>query len=269
MKKRVWIPLGCAVCAACFIAGVSAAGLIEQVTSEIRRDFTIVIDGKEQTFRNAQGEQVYPLLYDGTTYLPVRAIGNLMGKTVYWYEDEKRIELKDGGSTVTDADVIVGSGNNGSSSVDYGSNITVDQAKEIALKKAGVSADEATFTKAHSDYDDGAAQYELEFWVGKTEYSADVRKSDGQITSWDVDYNKTMSDAVQTDPGDITLERAKAIAVGKAGLSESEVIFTETTYDYDDGVRVFEIEFRKGSTEYSAEIRASNGDILSWDIDNH
>ena len=263
MKKRLWIPLGCAVCAACFIAGVSAAGLIEQVTSEIRRDFTVVIDGKEQTFKNAQGETVYPLLYDGTTYLPLRAIGNLMGKTVYWYEDEKRIELKDETSTVTDADVIV-SGD--SSSSEQYNNISLEQAKKIALAKACVSASEAEFTKARSEKDDGVLQYDLEFWVDGVEYSADIRQSDGKILSWDVDYKNT-SAGIQSDPGDITVEQAKEIAVDKAGLSESDVIFTEATYEYDNGIRVFEIEFRYGQTEYSAEIRASNGEILSWSVD--
>lgn len=48
--------------------------------SEIRPDFTVKIDGEMRTFKNANGEVVYPMLYKRTIYLPMRAIGELYGK---------------------------------------------------------------------------------------------------------------------------------------------------------------------------------------------
>ena len=44
-------------------------------------------------------------------------------------------------------------------------------------------------------------------------------------------------------------------------------MFKEASLDYDDGRKVYEIEFRKDRTEYSAEILATDGTIVSWDVD--
>lgn len=45
---------------------------------------SIYVDGQLKVPVNAQGTPVDPLVYDGTTYLPVRAISNMLGKEVTW-----------------------------------------------------------------------------------------------------------------------------------------------------------------------------------------
>lgn len=271
MKKKISVFTACILVVLGLAVGASAMGMIQYIQAEVRPDFTVVVDGQVQNFKNAQGEAVYPLLYDGTTYLPVRAIGNLMGKTVYWYENEKRIELKDSSSTVTDADVIVsgdGTTNNQPANQPSGGEITLAEAKAIAFQKAGVSEAEVVVTKERLETDDGVRQYDLEFWKDNVEYSAEIRASDGTILSWDVDAERaTQNDQSVTANGDIGVERAKEIALQKAGLSAADVTFTEARYEVDDGVQVYEIEFRQGRVEYSAEVRASDGVILSWDVD--
>ncbi len=194
MKKQVSALAVCAIAAVSVAVGASAVGVIQSVQSELRPDFTIVIDGQEKTFTDVNGNIVYPLLYNGTTYLPVRAIGNMMGKTVYWYEDEKRIELKGGATTVTDADVIISGGQqqaggtgSGGAVQPAGSEISLEQAKEIALKEGGFTADQVQFTKAELDFDDGRREYEIEFWVNGVEYAADIRASDGFVLSMEID----------------------------------------------------------------------------------
>ena len=42
--------------------------------------------------------------------------------------------------------------------------LTMEQAKQVALDYAGVKAADATFTKAHRDYDNGRQVYEIEFY---------------------------------------------------------------------------------------------------------
>ena len=193
------------------LAGIGAAGLITKITAELREDFTIRVDGEKQTFRNANGEKVYPILFEGTTYLPVRAIGELMDKTVYWDEGKKEIDLRTEETgkttTVTDADVIYDSTDNGKPkpekpekpektekepkpekvTVDKSEFITEDEAKEIALDKAGVDESEVTFARVELDKDNGVWEYEVEFKVGRTEYDADIDALTGEIRKWEVD----------------------------------------------------------------------------------
>ena len=47
-------------------------------------DVKIVVDGKELIPTDANGKRVEPMIYQGTTYLPVRAVANAFDKAVYW-----------------------------------------------------------------------------------------------------------------------------------------------------------------------------------------
>ena len=59
----------------------------------------------------------------------------------------------------------------------------------------------------------------------------------------------------------ISADRAKQIALSHAGVSGAS--FTKVKLDTDDGVRVYEIEFKVGSVEYEYDIDASSGAIIS------
>lgn len=65
----------------------------------------------------------------------------------------------------------------------------------------------------------------------------------------------------------VSLDKAKNIALNHAKLKSSQVRFTKAKLDKDDGISVYEIEFRRGSTEYEYEIHATSGKILDWDKD--
>lgn len=192
MKKVTVLTAGI-LCAAGIAIGASANGIIEKVQAELRPDFTVKIDGETKTFKNVNGNVVYPLLYEGTTYLPIRAIGEIMGKTVYWYEDQKLVELKGNSTTVTDADVIVPSGSQtpqpAVSPDTTQREISLDKAKNIALEKAGLSANEVIFTEAKRDFEHGKWIYEIEFVKDSTEYSAEILASDGSIIKWETEHD--------------------------------------------------------------------------------
>ena len=59
----------------------------------------------------------------------------------------------------------------------------------------------------------------------------------------------------------ISADRAKQIALSHAGVSGAS--FTKVELDTDDGVRVYEIEFKVGNVEYDYDIDATSGAILS------
>lgn len=60
-----------------------AAG-VKSITADLRPDMTVRIDGTKQTMMDVDGNVVHPIAYEGTTYLPIRAIGNLMDYDVTW-----------------------------------------------------------------------------------------------------------------------------------------------------------------------------------------
>ncbi|MBQ3038536.1 MAG: hypothetical protein IJD30_05100, partial [Clostridia bacterium] len=61
--------------------------------SVIYDNIKIIIDGKEYQPTNAKGETVEPFIYEGTTYLPVRAIANAFDKEVDWEAQTSTVTL--------------------------------------------------------------------------------------------------------------------------------------------------------------------------------
>ena len=166
------------------------------------------------------------------------------------------------------------------------SDIGVEKAKEIALRDSGVSG--VTFVKAKLDYDDGIRVYDIEFYKNNVEYDYEIDATTGQIREKDLDIeNYTIpqkkvapkkdntqkqsqkqaqnQSQVQNYSGDIGAERAKAIALGDAGVSG--VSFTKVKLDYEDGVKVYEVEFYKDNVEYDYEIDAATGSIRERSVE--
>ena len=142
--------------------------------------------------------------------------------------------------------------------------ITKDEAKAIALRHAGVAESEARFTKVELDYDDGAYEYDVEFTANNTEYDYTVVAADGRIIKFETE-NKTPV-TVPTDI--ITKDEAKAIALGHAGVAESEARFTKVELDYDDGAYEYEVEFTANNTEYDYTVAAADGRIIKFETEN-
>lgn len=65
--------------------------------------------------------------------------------------------------------------------------ISVDEAKEIALKNAGVTASSVSFKKAKLDREDGIYIYEIEFYAGQYEYEYEIDAVSGDVLSLDRD----------------------------------------------------------------------------------
>lgn len=73
------------------------------------------------------------------------------------------------------------------------------------------------------------------------------------------------AETLPLEEGDISSDTAKAIALEDAGLEEGSVDFIKANIDYDDGRKVYDVEFYNGDMEYDYEIDASTGDIISHD----
>ena len=135
--------------------------------------------------------------------------------------------------------------------------IGVEKAKEIALSHA---------------------------YSGNVEYDYEINAATGSILSvdWDIeDYSIPAPEPAPTEApapapaptaapapapkkaasSGISAERAKQIALSHAGVGSAH--FTKVELDTEDGIRVYEIEFKVGNVEYDYDINAATGAIVS------
>lgn len=85
MKKilRFRKPFIVVLCLVLLTVTAYAAGYTQTITVTYK-DIKLVVDGVEVTPKDANGAEVEPFIYNGTTYLPIRAIGSALGKQVQW-----------------------------------------------------------------------------------------------------------------------------------------------------------------------------------------
>lgn len=62
----------------------AVAAAIQKQLTVTYKDIKICVDGTEITPKDANGNTVEPFVSGGTTYLPVRAVGEALGKEVTW-----------------------------------------------------------------------------------------------------------------------------------------------------------------------------------------
>ncbi|HIW94855.1 MAG TPA: copper amine oxidase N-terminal domain-containing protein [Candidatus Flavonifractor merdipullorum] len=80
-KKRIG---AAAVCTALLTTGALAATVTYKTIQVQYSGIHLVVDGVPITPKDANGVEVEPFVYNGTTYLPVRAVGEAIGKQVTW-----------------------------------------------------------------------------------------------------------------------------------------------------------------------------------------
>ena len=151
-----------------------------------------------------------------------------------------------------------------------------DRARMIAVEKAGVSASDLTSYEVELDTHQGVMVYDVEFTANGYEVDCEIHAVTGEIVKFEREYHGADSPAAPRQNGDsqsgeITLEKAKEIALNHAGVNAADAAFEEAKSDYDDGRLIYELKFKvsSGSTykKYDYEIAASDGSILGYDCD--
>lgn len=69
------------------------AGTNQNITVSLNEDIKIYHSGEVQTFKDVNGKVVYPLSYNGTTYLPVRAISSLYDANIEWIGETSTVVI--------------------------------------------------------------------------------------------------------------------------------------------------------------------------------
>ena len=146
--------------------------------------------------------------------------------------------------------------------------ISADKAKKIALGDAKLAEKDVTFVKVELEFENNRLVYDVEFYSGNVEYDYDIDAVSGAIVSADRDIENYVIPAqpsaeapTKAQASEISVEKAKQIALSHAGVSSAR--FTKAKIDYENGVKVYEIEFKVGNMEYEYDINVVNGAIVS------
>lgn len=148
--------------------------------------------------------------------------------------------------------------------------ITLEQAKETALKHAGLKADAVTFVKAEQDYENGKLVYEVEFVTndgGKVvEYDYEIEAATGSVVSYDYDAENYVSEkgATTVSVDEVT---AKQTVLNKVPGATAANIY-EWKLDFDDGRWEYDGKIVYNQMEYDFTVDASSGAVTEWGVES-
>lgn len=92
MSKKKWIiPIYIAAMALTGSAGVYASSTLESITASLNHSLNIEISGKAYKPTGPNGESLSPIVYQGTTYLPVRSISEALNTDVNYDSSNNKI----------------------------------------------------------------------------------------------------------------------------------------------------------------------------------
>ena len=152
-----------------------------------------------------------------------------------------------------------------------------DAARTAAEEYAGTTAVDSVTAEVDSELDEFPAHYEVELHTAWGEFEYLVDAYTGKVISGQKDLLTTASTPstpnVTTKPSDqkpdpsgtaqdIGYAKAKSIALNHAGVSENEAYDMDIELDDEDGILVYEVEFKSGNMKYDYEINAATGAIL-------
>ena len=152
-----------------------------------------------------------------------------------------------------------------------------EEALTLALKHAGIQADQAQRVRVEADWEDGRAVYEVEFVADGYEYEYEVDAYTGEILKSEREKVRTprqstarpkatakptakptAKDAAET----INRDDALSAALKNAGISPDDAGQVKVEKDREDGRTVYEVEFKADGYEYEYEIDAATGAVL-------
>ncbi len=147
---------------------------------------------------------------------------------------------------------------NGQGGIRY---LALEEAKNMVLAHAGLSDTDVLFTKAKLEFDDGRAEYEIEFRKDNREYEYEIDAVSGAIRKGEFEQKKEAQSNTGAQAQTISLEAAKEIAFTYAGVTAEQAAILEAELDREDGQTVYEIEFTGNGQKWELEINAFTGVI--------
>ncbi|ODP28008.1 hypothetical protein PTI45_02646 [Paenibacillus nuruki] len=107
MSKKKWIiPIYIAAMALTGSAGVYASSTLESITASLNHNLNIEVSGKAYKPTGPNGESLSPIVYQGTTYLPVRSISEALNTDVNYDSSNNKISIMPKSSSATSKPAI-------------------------------------------------------------------------------------------------------------------------------------------------------------------
>ena len=145
-----------------------------------------------------------------------------------------------------------------------------EAALAIALEHAGVTLDQLSWYEICLDFDDGIWVYEVEFVVGNTEYEYEINAITGEIIKFETELDDDphgappVTERPTQQPGSnfLSEDEIRAIVFNHAGVNANDVREFEIELDDEDGIWVYEVDFKAGNIEYDYVVNAVTGAII-------
>ena len=152
--------------------------------------------------------------------------------------------------------------------------IGTDKAMDIAAAAFGkASTAKMAYSEVDPELDESPAHYEVEIrsQTGEEfEYKVDAYTGailESKREAADGTEVPVVQPSKPAASGDIGYAKAKSVALNHAGVSEGKAYDMDIELDDEDGMLVYEVEFKSGNMEYSYEINAATGAILKHEAE--
>lgn len=106
MNRLKWARFSVVICLVISVLTIQVlATSTSKVATLVYNDIKISLNGNSVTLKDANGNPMEPFSIDGTTYLPVRAVGNALGVGVNWNGSTNTVQLT--GATLPEASDVI------------------------------------------------------------------------------------------------------------------------------------------------------------------
>ena len=139
--------------------------------------------------------------------------------------------------------------------------VTIDEAK---VKEIVNNQVKGTIVSLNLDQDDSRLVYDVTVVDETYKYEFEISAADGSIVSQDKELIN--QDSNSTNIQGVTIDEAKAKEIALGQVPNGTI--TEISFDYENGVLVYEVTVVEGTTEYDFEISGVDGSIISKSMDS-
>lgn len=227
MKKKAVVFASTATLMFGLIAGATAAPVLENISAYLNWGISFKINGQSWTAKDEDGNKLVPITYNGSTYLPVRAVAEALGTAVDWDNDTQTVLLGEKQDTVHMNDVKIDLG--------YSSHVMATTDKQYTVQegqdyKAGIVVDDInSVQKSFKLVPEGKYQkLELQFFGLEIQKDVEIKVYGANDT---VIKHVMLSGSSSNQKVDLDIGGLKEVKVEfKSGLTASDKVFTTGTY---------------------------------------